>query len=95
MKGLQGQIDEMQNKSNDEEMDKNLTFCIRNLPQTHRENLDDKVFDFVRKDRNDSQPGVIIVTCENMEGKPMIMRAKKELKKAENMRKCTSIMTSL
>ena len=102
MKGLQGQIDEMQNKSNDEEMNNKLNICITNLPQTHRENLYDKVFDLfrdclrlrdvrfkkaVRKDRNDSKPGVIIVTCENMEGKTMIMRAKKTLKNSRKYEK--------
>ena len=71
MKGLQEQIDEMPNKSNYEDTDKNLNLCIRNLPQTERENVDGKVCDLfreglrlrdisfrkaIRKDRNDSKP---------------------------------------
>ena len=95
VKGLQEQIDEMPNKSNYEDTDKNLNLCIRNLPQTERENVDGKVCDLfreglrlrdisfrkaIKKDRNDSKPGVIIVTCETMEDKTRIMRVKKELK---------------
>ena len=110
MKGLQEQIDEMPNKANYEESDKNLNLCIRNLPQTEREKVDGKVCHLfseglilkdisfrkaIRKNRNDSKPGVIIVTCENMEDKTKIMREKRNLRIEGNMVKCIFTMTSL
>ena len=81
-----------QNKENYEDSDKNLNLCIRNLPQTEQENVDEKVCDLfreglilsdislrkaIRKDRIDSKPGVMIVTCENMEYKTRIVQEKK------------------
>ena len=78
VKCLQQQIDEMPSKLADteEQTERSLNFCIRNHPQTERENVNTVVLDLlrdglklrdisfkkaVRKDRDDHKPGVI--TC--------------------------------
>ena len=76
--------------------EKHLNICIRNHPQRERENVNDIVSDLltdglqlrdngfkkaIRKGRDDRKPGVIIVTCKNIEDKTEIMRRKKQLRK--------------
>ena len=83
---LQQQTDEIPSKkSTKAEMDeRHLNFCIRNHPQSERENVSCIVSDLltdglhlydsgfkqaVRTGRDDRKPGVIIVHCESIENK--------------------------
>ena len=104
IKCLQQQIDELPLKLSDseEQTERSLNFCIRNHPQTQRENVNTVVFDLlrdglnlrdigfkkaVRKDRDDHKPGVIIVTCKKVEDKTLIMQRKKQLKNSRRYQK--------
>lgn len=104
VKCLQQQIDELPLKLSDseEQTERSLNFCIRNHPQTERENVNTVVLDLlkdglnlrdigfkkaVRKDRDDYKPGVIIVTCERVEDKTLIMQRKKQLKNSRRYQK--------
>ena len=42
------QIDDMPQNTSDKETDKYLNFCMRNHPQSERENVDGIVFDLLR-----------------------------------------------
>ena len=104
VKCLQEQIDEISSKRNESQelSDKALNFCLRNHPQTDRENVNNIVSDLlrdglklrdvsfkkaIRKDRDDHKPGVIIVTCKRPEDMTEIMRNKKLLKSSRNYEK--------